>query len=47
MSVCQYYLRGNCRYGNQCRLSHGNSNEPSAHHPNGMSYIFIYITYFF
>ncbi len=46
MSTCQYYLRGNCRYGDRCRLSHVNPNEPRTHYPKGMSCIFIYIIYF-
>ncbi|GAA6069161.1 uncharacterized protein LOC109915785 isoform X1, partial [Tachysurus ichikawai] len=22
LHVCRYYLKGSCRYGNKCRLSH-------------------------
>ncbi|CAF3337777.1 unnamed protein product [Rotaria socialis] len=33
MSVCQYYLRGNCRYGDRCRLPHVNNqyDQPYRH----------------
>ncbi|CAF0951436.1 unnamed protein product [Adineta steineri] len=34
MSVCQYYLRGNCRYGDRCRYPHVNSNESHMHRQN-------------
>ncbi|CAF2228825.1 unnamed protein product [Rotaria magnacalcarata] len=35
MSVCQYYLRGNCRYGDRCRLSHVNDPYGPPYRPRG------------
>ncbi|CAF4433051.1 unnamed protein product, partial [Rotaria magnacalcarata] len=35
MSVCQYYLRGNCRYGDRCRLSHVNDQYGPPYRPRG------------
>ncbi|CAF4292675.1 unnamed protein product, partial [Adineta steineri] len=29
MSVCQHYLRGNCRYGDQCQYPHVKPNVPN------------------
>ncbi|CAF1374999.1 unnamed protein product [Rotaria sp. Silwood1] len=43
MSVCQYYLRGNCRYGNRCRLQHTNAGEShtfNQHNASSSSYRF-------
>lgn len=43
MSVCQFHLRGNCRYGDRCQLPHVNSFEPRPRHPIGKYYTFSYI----
>lgn len=29
MSLCKYFLNGNCRYGENCRFSHATDTRPS------------------
>ena len=36
MSTCQYYLRGHCRFGDRCRLSHNNSSQPQGPPPHSI-----------
>lgn len=38
MSVCRYYLQGNCRYGEQCRMSHDGPREARGYRQPSMIY---------
>jgi hypothetical protein len=41
MSVCPHYQRGNCRYGDRCRMPHGNPHQAPVYHQNSMFYLCI------